>query len=120
MAGAAARLAPLQRAIRRTPGEMLRSTRLAHQLTMRDVVVATYRLADHFGNAEFRISLAHLSEIEAGGEMPNLKRICSLAMIYELDILELVAWFIPEIGTAKQLSAEAILFGFPNNVPRCA
>jgi len=124
MAGAAARLAPSSLfVVRESPGERLRCARLARDLTMRDVVAASKHLAARFENRDFQISLSHLSEIEAGGALPNLYRLCSLAMIYELDLLIVAAWFVPELAENSALSPQdktRILFGFPNNFPRCA
>jgi transcriptional regulator with XRE-family HTH domain len=124
MAGAAARLAPSSLfVVRERPGERLRSARLARDLTMRDVVAASKHLAVRFENQAFRISRSHLSEIEVGRALPGLYRLCSLAMIYELDLLTLASWFIPELADASHLSPEEktrILSGFPDNFPRSA
>ena len=124
MAGAAARPCLLSEVARPSaPGEKLRSARLARHLAMRDVATASRELADRFDNRGFHISPSHLCEIEAGGALPNLYRLCSLAMIYELDLLILASWFVPELTKTGDLSSEEktrILFGFPNNFPRSA
>ncbi len=96
MAGAVACLAPRVAICNPTPGDILRSARLARHPSMRDVVFATRGLAITFGNQEFRISRSHLSQIETRNMMPNLYRLHSLAMVYELDILTLMSWFVPE------------------------
>lgn len=118
MPGAAARPARSLLSTRGAPGEMLRSARLARHLTMRDVAVASKRLATRFDNHEFHISLSYLSEIEASGALPNLYRLCSLSMIYGVDLLTLVAWFIPELsaGNLSDKDKERILFAFPNTL----
>lgn len=124
MAGAAARLAPSSLfVVRESPGEQLRSARLARHFMMRDVVAASRHLAARFENQEFSISRSHLSEIEVGGALPNLYRLCSLAMIYKMDLLILASWFIPELAETSHLSPEEktrILSGFPDNFPRSA
>lgn len=123
MAGATARPAVSPVSIRRTPGELLRSVRLARHLTMRDVALASKHLAARFENQEFNISRSHLSDIEERGALPNLYRLCSLSMIYELDLLILASWFLPELAEAADLQTheiERMLSGFPDNTPKSA
>lgn len=123
MAGAVARPAPSSLCVvRERPGERLRSARLARHLTMRDVVAASKHLAASFENQKFRISLSQLSEIEAGA-LPNLYRLCSFSMVYDLDLLTLASWFVPELselGQRQPREIERILFGFENNFPETA
>jgi transcriptional regulator with XRE-family HTH domain len=76
-----------------TAGELLRVARIRNRLTMRQVVIATKRIALQLDNDEFAISLGHLSEIERLDIAPNIYRLYSLATIYELDLLHLLAWF---------------------------
>lgn len=124
MAGAAARPAPSPLfLVRGTPGERLHSARLARHLTMRDVVAASKQLATRFENQEFRISLSHLSRIEDDRALPNLYRLVSLSIIYELDLLTLASWFISELAELGQLQpheVERALFRFGNNAPKSA
>jgi hypothetical protein len=86
---------------------------------MRQVVIATKRLATHLDNEEFAISLGHISEIERREMAPNIYRLYSLATIYELDFFQLLAWFgipaiasFPQSGFAPKIAPP--VFDFPN------
>lgn len=102
-------------------GEMLRAARMNQRLTMRQVVIATKRLATQLDNDEFAISLGHLSEIERRDMAPNIYRLYSLAKVYNLDLLQLLTWFgIPAIAPLSQPGPSAktarVMFDFPNKV----
>ena len=119
MPASAARLAPSSApAAYITAGEMLRVARIRQQLTMRQVVTATKRLALQLDNEEFAISLGHISEIERRDIAPNIYRLYSLATIYQLDLLQLLAWFgVPVVDSVTQsVSAEtaSAMFKFSN------
>ena len=122
MAGAAARLAPTsQPAITGTSGDMMRAARLDRHLTMRQVVMAARCLAVQLDNEEYAVSLGHLSEIETRDILPNIYRLYSLAAIYELDLLEVLAWFrLPQticsgrLGLSADARESRIVFTFPN------
>jgi transcriptional regulator with XRE-family HTH domain len=74
-------------------GRRLRLIRESLGLTIRDVEAASTRLAAKYGNEDFAITLSRLSDIEAKGVVPGIFRLYSLAVIYRLDIRELLAWF---------------------------
>jgi len=121
MAPSDARSLIVQVAHASAPGEMLRSARLSRSLKMRDVVFASNQLAGRFENREFHISLSHLSQIEVGGALPNLYRLCSLAMIYELDLLTLASWFIPELAGVTNVPPgreDGHPVRFPEQIPK--
>jgi len=121
MAGAAARLAPSPGFLSTSaPGERLRSARMARHLTLRAVALETQRIATQFDNQEFCISLSRLSEIETCNRLPNLYRLCSLSMIYEIEMLTIIQWFVPELDRRAASGIEDCLFGFRNILSRYA
>lgn len=75
------------------PGHMLRNIREQLGLTLRDVEVASARIANKYSNQEFAIPLSRLSEIETKGLVPSVFRLHSLAVIYRRDIRELLALY---------------------------
>jgi len=79
-------------------GEKLRLARREQRLTLREVSLATRRIAAREDNEEFAISPGRLSEVETKGVVPNIYRLYSLAMIYQLNLRELLGWFgIPQL-----------------------
>jgi len=100
MPASATGLAPVHAISRSLPwgtglssGEKLRLIRHEQRLTLRDVSLATRLIAVGQNNLEFAISPGRLSEVETKGVVPNIYRLYSLAMIYQLDLRELLAWF---------------------------
>lgn len=75
------------------PGHLLRNVREQLGLTLRDVEVASTRIAAKYGNNEFAIPLSRLSEIETKGLVPSLFRLHSLAVVYRRDIRELMGMY---------------------------
>ena len=76
-----------------TPGQLLRGVREKLRLTMRDVEIASTRIAAKHGNEEFMIALSRLSDIETKGVTPSIYRLYSLAIIYRRDMREILGWF---------------------------
>jgi len=74
-------------------GQKLRALREDLGLTIRDVETASARIADRHGNEDFAISLSRLSDIETKGMLPSIYRFYSLAVIYRLDLRELLSWY---------------------------
>lgn len=74
-------------------GQKLRTVREQLGLTIRDVEAASARIADHHGNEDFALSLSRLSDIETKGVVPNIYRLYSLAVIYRLELRELLDWY---------------------------
>jgi len=75
------------------PGHLLRNVREQLGLTLRDVEVASTRIASKYRNNEFAIPLSRLSEIETKGVVPSVFRLHSLAVVYRRDIRELLAMY---------------------------
>jgi len=76
-----------------TSGEKLRAVRLLRNLTVREVASATRRIAERQDHEEFSISAGRLSEIENKGAVPNIYRLYSLAVVYQVDLREMLSWF---------------------------
>jgi transcriptional regulator with XRE-family HTH domain len=74
-------------------GRKLRRMRERLQLTFRDVEQASQRIAARRHNAQFRIGLSRLADIESKATVPSLFRLYSLAAIYRLDFRTLLAWY---------------------------
>lgn len=76
-----------------TAGQKLRALREQMGLTIRDVEHASGRIAERHGSQDFVLSLSRLSEIETKGVLPNIYRLYSLAVIYRLQLRELLDWY---------------------------
>jgi transcriptional regulator with XRE-family HTH domain len=76
-----------------TPGQQLRTLREQLGLTMRDVEIASSRIAAKHGNDDFALALSRLSDIETKGIVPSIYRLYSLAVIYRRDLREIVSWY---------------------------
>ncbi len=74
-------------------GPNLRLLRKRLGLTMRDIEVASARIAQRRSNNEFFIPPSRLSDIEVKGILPSIHRFHSLAVIYRKEIKELLAWY---------------------------
>jgi transcriptional regulator with XRE-family HTH domain len=74
-------------------GQKLKKIRERLQLTYRDVVEASTRLAERHGSHEFTITLGRLSDIENKGTVPTIFKMYSFAAIYRLDLTELLRWY---------------------------
>jgi transcriptional regulator with XRE-family HTH domain len=85
-----------------TPGQQLRILREQLGLTMRDVEVASTRIAAKHGNDDFSIALSRLSDIETKGIVPSIYRLYSLAVIYRRDFRELLSWYGVELNEAAR------------------
>ncbi len=74
-------------------GQRLRRIRDGLNLRVRDVEVASQKIADRHRNDEFAILINRLSEIENRGLVPNIYKLYSLCAIYRLDFQEVVEWY---------------------------
>lgn len=74
-------------------GEILRALRQQHNLTLRQVAAATQRIAGAQDNEEFSISPGRLSQVENKGVVPSIFRLYSLAIVYHVDLRDLISWF---------------------------
>lgn len=76
-----------------TSGQRLRALREQLGLTIRDVEVASTRIAERHSNQEYAVTLSRLSDIETKGITPSIYRLYSLAAIYRRDFRELLEWY---------------------------
>ena len=56
------------------------------------------RIAERHGNDEFQISPSRLSDIETKGLVPSAYRFYSLAVIYRLELTEILSWYGINLG----------------------
>jgi hypothetical protein len=78
---------------RSSPGARLRATRWALALTLRDVHMASLKLAGKHRNRRFILPASRLHEFEAKDTTPNIHRLYTLATVYGLDVRELMGWY---------------------------
>ncbi|MGH9650185.1 MAG: hypothetical protein ACRD3I_06910 [Terriglobales bacterium] len=76
-----------------TAGQQLRSVREQLGLTLRDVEIASDRIAARHRNENFAMPLSRLSDIETKGVLPSIYRLHSLAVIYRQDLREVLSWY---------------------------
>ena len=76
-----------------TSGQRLRALREQLGLTIRDVEVASFRIAEKHGNPEFGVALSRLSDIETKGITPSIYRLYSLSVVYRREYRELLEWY---------------------------
>lgn len=90
--------------IARDPGDLLRQRRGDCNLTMRQVTAATKRMAEYLDNEEFVVSVSRLCEIETRGVVPGIYRMYSLAVVYNIELTEILLWYgIPNLPIPPQL-----------------
>src|SRR5580704_9648502 len=75
------------------PGSLLRRTRERLGLTYRDVENASFQLAAKRGSLDFIIHISRLAAIENEGTVPSPHRLYSLAAIYHLNLIDILAWY---------------------------
>jgi len=80
-------------------GGNLRSVRERLGFTMRDVEVASDRIAEKYRNEQFSIPPSRLSDIETRNLIPSIYRIYTLSVIYRLEPRELLAWYHIELDS---------------------
>ena len=73
-----------------TAGEQLRALRERLGLSLRMVEFASGRIADKYANPDYFIAPSRLSDIETKGITPNVYRIYSLSIIYQIDFLQML------------------------------
>ena len=94
-------------------GQKLRRIRERLNLRVRDVELASLKIADKYHNDEFAVLINRVSEIENRGLVPTLFKLYSLCAIYRLDLQEVLEWY------GISLSALAVM-GRPLGAPmRC-
>lgn len=74
-------------------GINLRMTREALGLSLRDVELASIKIAARHHNDEFSLNLSRISEIETKGVLPNVFKLYTLSIIYRTDMREIMTWY---------------------------
>ena len=90
-------------------GRNLRVVREQLGLTMRDVECASVRIAERHRNEEFAVAPSRLSDIETKGLIPSIYRLYALAVIYRLDLREILSWY----GIDLNLAAADLRLSLP-------
>jgi transcriptional regulator with XRE-family HTH domain len=75
------------------PGNRLRILREQLGFTMRDVETSSQRIAKKHDNEEYEVPVSRLSDIETKGLIPSMYRVYTLAVVYRLDVRELLSWY---------------------------
>ena len=63
-------------------------------LTLRDVVMQSAEIAADRRNRRFRVSLRKLSEMENHSRPPTIHQACTLALLYNVSICEVLSWYL--------------------------
>lgn len=74
-------------------GQKLRRTRERLNIRMRDVELASQKIAEKYHNDDFAVLISRLSEIENRGLVPSVYKLYSLCAIYRLDFQEVLEWY---------------------------
>lgn len=91
-----------------TPGARLKALRENLGYKLRDVEIASERIAQRRKEEEYAIPISRLSEFETKSLVPSLHRLYSLAVIYRVTIKQLLIWYgIDTQNYAADLSATA-------------
>jgi transcriptional regulator with XRE-family HTH domain len=76
-----------------SPGFRLRQIRERLGLTYRDVQRASLALARLHTRPQFAVHISRLADIENGGVVPSLHKLYALAVVYHLNLLEILRWY---------------------------
>jgi len=68
-------------------------TRESLGLSLRDVELASIKIAARHHNDEFSLNLSRISEIETKGVLPNVFKLYTLSIIYRTDMREMMMWY---------------------------
>lgn len=86
-----------------TAGLKLRALREQLGFTIRDVEIASAKIADEQGSDRFAIMRSYLSCVETRDLLPSIHRLYSLAVIYRRNLNEILSWYgVPSNGTAPE------------------
>ena len=75
------------------PGQKLRRARERLNLRVRDVELASQKIADKYHNDDFAVLINRISEIENRNLVPTVHKLYSLCAIYRLDFQEVLEWY---------------------------
>jgi transcriptional regulator with XRE-family HTH domain len=92
------------------PGQKLRRIRERLNLRVRDVELASLKIADKYHNDDFAVLINRISEIENRNLVPTLHKLYSLCAIYRLDFQEVLEWYGISLGS---LPADAATVDVP-------
>jgi len=95
-------------------GQKLRRIRERLNLRVRDVELASLKIADKYHNDEFAVLINRVSEIENRGLVPTLFKLYSLCAIYRLDLQEVLEWYGISLSA---LAVDALLVDVPQTHP---
>lgn len=74
-------------------GQKLKAIRKDRHMTVRQVELASRRIAEAKGDKKFFISRGWLSQIENGASQPSFSKLFSLSVIYQVEITELLRFY---------------------------
>jgi hypothetical protein len=102
-------------------GQKLRRARERLNMRVRDVELASLKIADKYHNDEFAVLINRVSEIENRGLLPNIYKLYSLCAIYRLNFQEVLEWYgVPLAAMPADAAFAEIpsthLINFPANV----
>jgi hypothetical protein len=83
--------------------------------TMRDVENSSTRIAEKHKNEEYIVPVSRLCDIETKCVLPSMYRLYSLAVIYRLDVHDLLSWYGIDLSN---LSKDRPLCDQPRNTHR--
>jgi transcriptional regulator with XRE-family HTH domain len=80
-------------------GQKLRRIRERLNLRVRDVELASLKIADKYHNDDFAVLINRISEIENRNLVPTIHKLYSLCAIYRLDFQEVLEWYGISLGS---------------------
>jgi transcriptional regulator with XRE-family HTH domain len=83
-------------------GLKLKQVRERLNLTLRAVEEFTFEIAEAEHNSEFNVSVARLNQIENDGSLPSFFKLYSLAVVYHLNLNEVLAFYQIDVGKMEQ------------------
>jgi transcriptional regulator with XRE-family HTH domain len=104
------------------PGQKLRRIRERLNLRVRDVELASLKIADKYHNDDFAVLINRISEIENRNLVPSVHKLYSLCAIYRLSYQDTLEWYGISLGglAADACSVEVPLthsLSFYSNAP---
>jgi hypothetical protein len=90
-------------------------------MRVRDVELASSKIAEKYHNDEFAVLINRVSEIENRGLVPNIFKLYSLCAIYRLNFHEVLEWYgislaaMPADATFAEVPSTHLL-NFPTNI----
>jgi transcriptional regulator with XRE-family HTH domain len=83
-------------------GVKLKQIRERLNLTLRAVEEFTLEIAEAEHNSEFHVSIARLNQIENDGSLPSIFKLYSLALVYHMNLNEILALYQIDIGKMEE------------------